>query len=112
MCFSAIRSRWPVVTPGLSSASTRARTSATIRPAWRIFSISRRDLRVTTSGPHRSFVVGGPDDVAADVLDRLPAIDHGEDPGLPVVVHDVVERRQLLGQAVADGRLLVVGPLH
>ena len=47
----------------------------------------------------------------ADVVDRLPAVDRGEDPGLAVMVDDVVERRDLLGHAVANGRLLVVGPL-
>ncbi len=59
MCASASASRWAVETPGLSSASIRSRTSATIRPARRIRSISARDLRVTMSGgPDRA--VGRP----------------------------------------------------
>src|SRR5262245_47874210 len=107
---SARRSRWPVVTPGFSSASTRAKTSATIRPAWRIFSISRRDLRVTMSGSLRGGV-RGPDHVAGHVLDRLAAVDRDEHASFAVMVDHVRERRQLLGHPGPDGRLLVVGPL-
>ena len=43
---SARRSSSAVETPGLRFSSTRARTSATIRPADRIFAISAFDLRV------------------------------------------------------------------
>ena len=55
MWASARASRWAVLTPGLSSDSTSARTSATTRPARRIVATSAGDLRVTVidCGPRR-----------------------------------------------------------
>ena len=109
---SASRSRWPVETPGFSSASTRARTSATIRPAWRIFSISRRDLRVTMAGSPAGGAVCGTDDVTPSTssigwrpstIRRIAAA--------AVVVDDLVERRRSAGRSGPDRVLAVVGAL-
>ena len=100
---SASRSRWPVVTPGLSSDSTRARTSATIRPARRIFSISRRDLRVTISGPRPPVERPAASSAAMTprrLVDRLAAVDRAEDAGLAVVVDDV---ERAAGSAAPSG---------
>src|SRR4051794_32366490 len=107
---SAIRSSSPVETPGFNSDSTSARTSATIRPAWRIFSISRRDFRVTISDALRGGVRRH-ENLGGDLLDRSPAVDRGEDPGLAVVVDDFLERRELFVHPAADRVLFVVGPL-
>ena len=103
-----MRSRWAVETPGLSSASTRSRTSATIAPARRMRSISARDLRVTIR-PAPVAERGG--QVATDGIDRLAAVDRAEDAGGAVVIGDLLERGHLLRHPGADGRLLVVRAL-
>src|SRR5688500_10248943 len=96
MCASASRSSWPVETPGLSSRSTSARTSATICPARRMRAISARDLRVTTSGVRRRSLAGdGGMEVARNVIDRLQSIDRAEDAGPRVVVDDLAQAGQL-----------------
>src|SRR4051794_12891750 len=99
MCFSAIRSRCAVETPGFSSDSTSASTSPTIRPALRIFSISALDLRVTMSGVlARHAGRRGRDDLIArdelgqqvirDAVDRLRAIDGVQDTGATVMINN------------------------
>src|SRR5687768_2209243 len=112
MWASAIRSRCPVVTPGFSSLSTRARTSATMRPARRMRSISARDLRVTTSDRTSRATGGlagdGGEHVLGDLVDRLEAIDDPQQPGIVVVVDDLAEAGELLGQSRPDRVGLVV----
>ena len=74
------RSRWAVETPGRSSDSTRARTSATIRPARRIRSISAGDL--TGHGhqaPPCTVVPTKRQQIGRDVVDGAPAVDGPED---------------------------------
>src|SRR5688572_11511649 len=106
MCASASRSRWPVVTPGLSSPSTRARTSATIRPARRMRSISARDLRVTMSvgarGAIGRLVGDGFVQVLGNRFDRALAIDDSQEPGIVVVVDDIAQIGELQGQPRSD----------
>src|SRR6185503_15682882 len=109
MWVSASRSRWAVETPGLSSSSTIASTSATTRPARRIRSISARDFRVTTSGVRGGgAVLDHGQQVREDVVDRLEAIDATQDPGRGVVVDDFPEARQLEVEARADRLGLVI----
>src|SRR4051812_13692349 len=112
MCPSARRSRCAVETPGFSSLSTSASTSATIRPARRIRAISAWDLRVTTSGVGAGGAV--PDDleqVAEHVVDRLEPIHPPEDAGRRVVVDDLLKARELQIEPGADGLRLVVPTL-
>src|SRR6188508_1988757 len=109
MCASAMASRWAVETPGLSSASILSRTSATMRPARRMRSISARDLRVTMSrlrpvGQRREQRLG-------HRVDRLAAVDRGQDAVVTVVLDDLEQRRHLLGHPRPDGDLGVVGTL-
>src|SRR5687768_14923451 len=107
MWASASWSRWPVDTPGFSSASTRARTSATILPARRMRSISARDLRVTMSGHRRGAARAGFGDgsqeVGRDLLDRPEAVHDPQQTGFVVVVGDLAEAGELLVQPGADG---------
>ena len=105
---SASRSRWPVETPGASSDSMSARTSATIRPERRIFSTSAGDLRVIIR-PGVACQSRACEEALGDVLDRLQAVDGDEDALVAVVVGDLVERPELLLHPGADRRLGVVG---
>src|SRR6476620_7660767 len=107
MCASARRSRCAVETHGFSSLSTRASTSATMRPARRIRAISARDLRVTTSGLGMS-VLDDRKQVAEDVVDRLHALDTAQDPGRGIVVDDLLQARELQVEAGAHGLRLVI----
>src|SRR5687767_8082562 len=115
MWTSAIRSRWPVVTPGFSSPSTRARTSATMRPARRMRSISARDLRVTTSdgagGAVGRRIRDSRQQVLGDRFDGLDAVDDTQESRFVVVVDHLAEAGQLLAEARPDRLGLVVGPL-
>src|SRR3989304_5034445 len=97
---SAIRSRWAVETPGLSSDSTSARTSATIRPARRILSISPRDFRVTTSAPLPGREQPA-QQIVGDLLDGPGTVDRFQHARAAVVIYDIVERRHLPGEARA-----------
>src|SRR5690349_17762829 len=109
MCSSASRSRCAVETPGFSSLSTSASTSATIRPARRIRAISARDLRVTMSGVGGGrAVLDDREQVAEHVIDRLLAVDPTQDAGRRVVVDDLLETRELQVEPGADGLWLVV----
>ena len=109
MCASARRRGGRSRRPGLSSASTRARTSATSRPARRIRSISARDLRVTMSGrPDRVVGDGGQErrprprrcEPRPSTVRRTPV--------RAVVVDDVAQGRELHGEPRPDRLGLVV----
>ena len=110
MCASAMASRWAVETPGRSSASIWSRTSATTRPAWRIRSISARDLRVTIVRPAPAPLSASISaSVTASIGCRPSTV--VRTPWRAVVLDDLEERRDLLGHPGPDGRLLVVGAL-
>src|SRR5688500_10859736 len=115
MWASASRSRWPVVTPGLSSLSTSARTSAAIRPARRIRSISARDLRVTMSVGARVAVGrrirGGRVQLIGNGVGCMLPVADAQQTGLVGVVADVAVIGQLEGQSRPDGRGRVVRTL-
>src|SRR5262245_23970486 len=111
MCASARRSRWAVETPGLSSLSTSARTSATILPARRIRSISARDFLVT-NGPALLVVRHGGGHAFRDTVDVLRPIHGPQDPTGAVVIEDLLEAGQLHLEARPDGLGLVVFALH
>src|SRR6476469_4836807 len=110
MCASAIRSRWPVVTPGLSAGSTGASTSATTRPASRIRAISALDLRVTISGALRTGarrLVDGAEHVRGHAVDRLETVDRPQDALASIVIDDVGEARQRQCEPSPDGLGLI-----
>src|SRR5437773_4534641 len=108
MCRSARRSSSPVLTPGRSSDSTSARTSATTRPARRIRAISAGDLTVNCRERATAMSADGPDagqhvaDRIGDLRDGAPAVDGRENPPLAVVGDDVVQGGKLLGEPGAD----------
>src|SRR5919106_1556737 len=109
MCSSASRSRCPVETPGLSSRSTIARTSATTCPARRMRAISARDLRVTMSGVRRLRLAGHDGmEITRDVVDRLQAVDRTQLAGARVVVDDLAKARELQVEPGLDRVGLVV----
>src|SRR2546427_12003917 len=103
MCRSARRSRSPVLTPGRSSDSTSARTSATTRPARRIRAISAGDLTVTCRERATAMSADGPDagqdaaDGVGDLPDGPAAVDGREDAAGGGGPGGVVQGRGLLG---------------
>src|SRR3990172_4572772 len=103
---SAIRSRWAVETPGRSSDSTSARTSATRRPARRIFSISARDFRLTN--PSAIEPLETREQVRRHCLDRPSPVDGMEHAGGPIVLDDLLEGSELAREARPDRLLAVV----
>src|SRR2546427_3797339 len=114
MCRSAMASSSPVETPGRSSDSTSAGTSATIGPARRIFAISAGDLTVTCR-ERASATSGRRSDAGHDVGDRLghlldvaPPVDGRQDAALAVVGHHLGERTELLGEPGPDRLRAVV----
>src|SRR3954452_12570604 len=98
---SAMRSSCAVVTPGSRASSMRANASARTRPAVRIRSISARDLRVTMSGGF-ALCVERPDQSDLDLVDGQAPVDRDQDAVLPVVVDDLLERRDLARHARSD----------
>src|SRR5664280_31453 len=114
MWASARASSWAVVTPGLRDSSISASTSATMRPACRIRSISSRDFRVTIAPILALRGRCRPDcreKVVADPLDRPGAVNDLEGAQAPVMRHDLVQRAELLSQPGLNCRWLVVGTL-
>ena len=117
---SARRSSSAVETPGSRLSSTRASTSATIRPADRIFAISAFDLRVICiSRPRAPRCAGAAMPAAASATSIAAATSsipwqpvHGaQDAGGPVVLDDLGEGAQLLGHPGPDRVRLVVRAL-
>src|SRR5918993_1885623 len=113
MCRSASRSRSAVDTPGSRLSSTSGRTSATIRPAERIFAMSAWACRLIMSARH-----GGDARVSEDVVDPqgdggdgLLAVDRMELACLPVVIDDLRQGAELLVHPCPNGVRPVVGAL-
>ena len=101
---SATRSRSSVERPGSTAASTVSIVPATIRPAFRIFSISSGDFRMITGAPP-GHPVCGPRPRRATPRRRSGG-------GGPARV-EALERRRLLpvdGQPPPSRELVVVGP--
>src|SRR3954454_6481572 len=103
MCASAMASRWAVETPGAISASMRSRISPTTAPARRIFSISARDLRVTTSGRPGRVVCQRRQEAVGDLVDRGKPVDGSEGTGPAVVFDDLGEGAELDSQPRPNG---------
>src|SRR5215211_708375 len=111
MWASAMVSRWAVETPGRNSALIKSRTSPTRRPARRIFSISARDLRVTTSGSPDGIVGESGEKIVRDRVDRADALDGPQRAGPPIVLDHLREGVELDGEPGPDRVRLVVDPL-
>src|SRR5262245_31913952 len=91
--------------PGFTNARRRSIRSESTNPPRRISSISRGDLRTITPSRRRA------PDRRLDDVDRPLAIDRRQESSPAVVVE---QRRRLLRvhlQAMADGRLAVIGAL-
>src|SRR3954466_13324942 len=70
-----IRSRSPVVTPGLAASRMQACISATTRPARRILASSSGVRRISApSMPAFAAVVDGPDQASGDVVGAAHAV--------------------------------------
>src|SRR5947208_12261710 len=98
MWSSARRSSSAVDTPGRSSDSTSARTSATTRPARRIVAISADVLtmtwrvRATATSDAADGAGEGAQNCRGDVVDLRSAVDGRQHALRAVVVHDLLER--------------------
>src|SRR6476661_493570 len=85
----------------------RASASARTRAATRMRSISARDLRVTMSGGIALWVER-PDERGLDVVDGQASVDRDQHAARPVMVDDLLERRDLGRHARPHGLLAVV----
>src|SRR5580658_8319782 len=89
--FSAARSRSMVVTPGATRERNSSRTWRTMRPLWRIRSISDADLQTIAMLYQKMLsvmVVNNPENLFRDLVHRTVAVHGDQSPGAMVVIRN------------------------